>query len=293
MKKSKKNTHQKDRKIVDILGIDMDSTELVEVLAGVEEKISDSCKFYIVTPNPELVLSATKNPALKQAMNSADFAIPDGIGLAQAAKFLSLPAPRNFPARLFTTFFQGLAVGFSTFFSQKWLTDYLEITKGRELFLDLVKLAHKKDWRMFFLGGLDNEAELSAKKLGARFAKGPKLDNNANPISEVDTKLYIDIVKKINSFRPHLLFVAFGNPKQEIWIYKNLSKLSIDGVMAVGGSFRYVAGLSKLPPKWMEGLGLEWVWRLITEPSRIRRIFNAWPIFPLKVWMYKLSQTRV
>jgi len=251
MKKSKKNTHQKDRKIVDILGIGVDSTELVEVLAGVEEKISDSQKFYIVTPNPELVLSATKNSALKQAMNSADFVIPDGVGL-------------------------------------KLADSSLKIIKGRELFLDLIKLAKKKRWKVFLLGGLGSEAELAGKKLGAKYFKGPKLNNEAESISKVDSKLQIDAVKQINNFKPNLLFVAFGNPKQEIWIQKNLPNLDIGGAMAVGGTFRYVAGLSKLPPKWMERVGLEWLYRLITEPFRIKRVWNAVVVFPLKVWLSRL-----
>jgi N-acetylglucosaminyldiphosphoundecaprenol N-acetyl-beta-D-mannosaminyltransferase len=59
--------------------------------------------------------------------------------------------------------------------------------------------------------------------------------------------------------------------------------------MAVGGTFRYIAGMSKLPPKWMENFGLEWVWRLITEPKRFSRIFNAFPIFPLRIFWFKIT----
>jgi N-acetylglucosaminyldiphosphoundecaprenol N-acetyl-beta-D-mannosaminyltransferase len=97
------------------------------------------------------------------------------------------------------------------------------------------------------------------------------------------------VVRQINTFKPQLLFVAFGNPKQEIWIHNNLPKLNVGGAMAVGGAFRYVAGISKLPPKWMAACGLEWLWRLITEPKRISRILNAVIVFPLKIILYKLS----
>jgi N-acetylglucosaminyldiphosphoundecaprenol N-acetyl-beta-D-mannosaminyltransferase len=145
---------------------------------------------------------------------------------------------------------------------------------------------------MFFLGGLDNEAELTAKKLKANYSSGPKLDNNAEPISEVDRKSQIDVITKINSFGPQLLFVGFGNPKQEIWINKNLSKLNIGGAMALGGTFRYMSGHSPLPPKWMDQMGLEWLWRLFTEPFRFTRIWNAVIIFPLRVLMSKLWQNR-
>jgi N-acetylglucosaminyldiphosphoundecaprenol N-acetyl-beta-D-mannosaminyltransferase len=106
----------------------------------------------------------------------------------------------------------------------------------------------------------------------------------------MDRKLESDVVDRTNSFAPHLLFVAFGNPKQEIWIHKNLSKLNIGSAMAVGGTLCYIAGLVALPPKWMESLGLEWLWRLIHEPKRIKRIWNAVVVFPIKVFQSKLSQ---
>lgn len=251
MKKYTKNTHKTDRKIVNILGIVIDSTSKERVLAGVKEMMTYNTKFYVVTPNPEQILSAVKNPMAKKALNGADFAIPDGVGLRAA----------------------------------EW---DLKVIKGRDLFMDLVNLAHRKRWKMFFLGGLDNEAELAAKKLGARYFKGPSLDNNAEPATEAGGKLQIAAIKRINNFKPHLLFVAFGNPKQEIWIYKNLPKLNIGGAMAVGGTFRYIAGLSKLPPKWMERAGIEWLWRLFTEPVRLKRIWNAVIVFPLRVWTSRL-----
>ena len=97
-----------------------------------------------------------------------------------------------------------------------------------------------------------------------------------------------DVIDKINKFAPEILFVAFGNPKQEIWIHKHLLELKVSGAMAVGGTLRYFAGFSILPPEFLEKAGLEWLWRLITEPTRIVRIFRAVVIFPLKVFIYKL-----
>lgn len=243
-------------KQVKILGVRVDSSPKDRLLEIIERKICDGHKFYIVTPNPELILASTKNNTLKDALNSADFAIPDGVGL-------------------------------------KIAEPSLKIIKGRELFVDLVKLAKRKRWRVFFLGGLGREAELAAEKLGAAFARSPVLNNKAEPVTEIDRKIGIDAVEKINNFKPHLLFIAFGNPKQEIWMYKRFKILDVRCMMGVGGTFRYIAGFSKLPPKSMEKLGLEWLWRLATEPFRFTRIWNAAVLFPLKVWQSKLSQTRV
>jgi N-acetylglucosaminyldiphosphoundecaprenol N-acetyl-beta-D-mannosaminyltransferase len=259
MKKNIKNIQKKGRQIGQILGINVNSTSTSLVLARVEKFISDSSKFYILTPNPEIILMAQKNKRLKDAMNAAELAIPDGVGLK-----LAIPD--------------------------------LPIIKGRELFSGLIALAVKKNWKVFLLGGLDSEAELVSKRFkiqDSRFKiqtfRGPRLDNNAEPISEADRKLQKEAIDRINKFAPELLFVAFGNPRQEIWVHENYSKLNIGGAMAVGGAFRYLAGQASLPPRWMSGIGLEWLWRLITEPRRVGRIFRAVIVFPLKVFLSKFN----
>ena len=219
MKKNIKNNNKKNQEFGQIMGINVLSTTTSEVLVSVKQKISDSEKFYIVTPNPELVLMAQENKELKEALNSADFAVPDGVGLAQASKYQSLWAPNNIILRTPVVFFQGLIVGAATFLNRKWLIDELNIIHGRKLFIDLIKLANDNNWKVFFLGGIDSEAELSKKNIESSYKnikiqteKGPKLDKNAKPVTEVDRKVQFDIIDKINKFKPDLLFVAFGNP---------------------------------------------------------------------------------
>lgn len=303
MLKSEQQANENVRENGKIMEISVSSGSKAEVLARVEDLISDnvsvsgnSHRFYIVTPNPELVLEAQKNEKLKIALNDADFSIPDGIGLSQAAKYLSLTLPKEKILRFVAGFFQGLRVGVATFFDREWLTREVKTIKGRVFFMDLIKLADKNNWKVFLLGGLGQEALAASQKLEIRYKKlkveadgGPKLDKNAQAITEVDKKIEKDVIDKINKFNPDLLFVAFGNPKQEIWIYDNLLKLNIGGAMAVGGSLRYLAGLSSLPPVWMEKVGLEWLWRLVTEPFRLPRIWNAVVVFPWKVFLYKIS----
>jgi N-acetylglucosaminyldiphosphoundecaprenol N-acetyl-beta-D-mannosaminyltransferase len=263
MRKNIKNTIKKDGNYVTILGVKVLSTTTSLLLASVTEKISHNAKFAIMTPNPELVLASTKNSELKISLNSASFSVPDGVGLNYASRFLN---------------------------GQK-----LTIIPGRELFLDLIKQANERGWKVFLLGGYNHEAELTAKKLAAQYSnikiafdQGPNLTNQGVPVTEVDTKKEKDVIDKINKFTPKFTFVAFGNPKQEIWIYKNLSNLKTGGAMSVGGTFRYIAGMSPFPPKWMVQLGLEWLFRLVTEPYRLGRIFRAVIVFPLRVLASKI-----
>lgn len=259
-----KNNNEMSQNHVNILGIQVLSTSISHLLTSVREKITHNRKFYILTPNPELVLASMKDNSLKEILNSSDFAVPDGVGLNYASKFL-----------------YGKSIN---------------VIPGRRLFQHLIELANKKGWKVFFLGGFDQEAQKAAQNLRLNYKNikmetfaGPKLNNYGVPVKEVDKILQRKAIDLVNKFSPELLFVAFGNPKQEIWIYKNLKYLNIGGAMAVGGTFRYTAGMSKLPPTWMEKAGLEWLWRLITEPHRIGRVFNAFPIFPLRVFWFKLT----
>lgn len=167
------------------------------------------------------------------------------------------------------------------------------------MFMEMIKLANKKKWRVFLLGGENDESRLATEKLelsykGIKFAfmSGPNLDFEANPRSEKEKEVEMEAINKINEFKPQILFVGFGAPEQEKWLSKWLSKLDVGGAMVVGGTFRYFSGQAKLPPTWMEDIGLEWFWRLLTEPWRIRRIFKAVVLFPLKVILFRFRNLR-
>ena len=92
------------------------------------------------------------------------------------------------------------------------------------------------------------------------------------------------IREKIDDSKADFLFVAYGAPKQEIWISRNLKKLeTVKVAVGVGGAFDFVAGKRKRAPKWMQKIGLEWLYRLLQQPTRIKRIYNATIKFSIKV----------
>lgn len=283
----------------EILGIKLDSTSVARVLRFVRERIKRKKKFYIVTPNPEIVISAQKDKELAKILNSADVSLPDGIGLAAAYKFLKLPNPKDTFVRFLTLFAQGLGVGFSVLFNRDWLLEDLNIIRGRQMFLEFIKLANKKGWRVFLLGGEKGVANKTGQVLSHSFKAvkiktdtGPMLDESARPITSEERKVEKKSVLKINKFKPHLLFVAFRASKQEKWLHKWLSQLDIGGAMVVGRTFDYISGSGIVlpPPPWMANVGLEWLWTLITRPKRLGRVLTAFPIFPLRVFWSKLCR---
>jgi N-acetylglucosaminyldiphosphoundecaprenol N-acetyl-beta-D-mannosaminyltransferase len=233
-----------------ILGVKTSSTNKGQVLEFVRNSLKTGHKFFIVTPNPEIVVEAQKNPLFLEALNSADVAVTDGIGL-------------------------------------KLANSSLNTIKGRELVLDLFQLANEQKLKIFLLGSdkktIDKSLALVSKiypYVIARGHPGPILNKQAQTITEGNRQLEQEVLRQINSFKPDFLFVAFGAPKQELWVKKHFQNLKVGGAMVVGGSLDYFAGSAKVPPKIVAQLGLEWLWRLIREPKRIKRIFNAVVVFP-------------
>ncbi len=261
-----RNYPKVDRKYGYILGIKISITSKEEVLNLINLRLENKEKFYIVTPNPENLLLATKDWLLAKAIRRSDLSIPDGIGLKFAYKFLH--------------------------------NEDIEIIKGRELFLEVIKIANDRKLRVYLFGGEHGEQIKTKEVLEKQYSnvifktnfEFPQYNKNCKPITYEDRNLHKKIIGGIKLFEPDLIIVALNTPKQEKWIYRNFFRLNATGAFALGGTFNYVAGNMKLPPKWMEKLGLEWVCRLIQEPKRWRRIINAVIIFPWSVFVWKLRK---
>ena len=253
-----------------ILGIKVSSTEFVEVLNELLEAASEEdfeAKRLVVTPNPEIIMAAQRSQELTRILNSAYLSVPDGVGL-------------------------------------KLFGGVKEVIPGRVLAEELVCEAGKRGMRVLLLGGKDAVAQTAAKKLKSKILNskqiqnpkfkmeagvGPWVDEKGRPVDDEQRKIEKDTVTKINEFRPHFLFVGFGPPKQELWLDRNLSRLRVGIAMTVGGALDYWAGRVPMPPKIVSQIGLEWLWRLITQPWRAKRIFTAVVRFPLAVFWYKLT----
>lgn len=235
---------------VKILNIYVDQTSKEEIARKVKSYLNNNHKFYIVTPNPEIALMSYRDERLAKIINDADISVPDGVGL-------------------------------------KLADSRLKIIKGRQLLDDLIKLADKYRLKIFLLGGIPDSNKSAVAMVSKHYSNikvsglpGPNLNLDGKAITKEDLDSEESVVAIINKLKPDLLFVAFGAPKQELWIARNLSKLEIGGVMAIGGSIDYLSGFAKLPPKLIERIGFEWLWRVVCEPWRFGRIINAVGVFP-------------
>lgn len=138
---------------------------------------------------------------------------------------------------------------------------------GTELMEALIKMASENGFTTGFLGGRDEIAVKASERLQKKY---PKLKISfAQSGGEIDKDGGTSTIYHLPS--TNLLFVAFGPPKQEKWIAKNLKKLDVKVAMGVGGAFDYFSGKVPRAPRWIRDLGFEWLFRLIIQPWRIRR----------------------
>lgn len=217
-----------------VLGIGITDATEKEILEYILDHLEK--KIFIVTPNPELIILARKNPEYKTILNHAQIALCDGVGLFAAAKFLGKRLKQKISG-----------------------VDFME---------DLCREVSKKPITVGFLGGGGDVAEKTAECLQKKYPglkvvfAGQEWGNNNN-----NYKRY----KDYKNHRIEILFVAFGSPKQEEWIAQNLETLPVSVAMGVGGAFDFISGGVWRAPLWVRKLGLEWLFRLLLQPWRVKR----------------------
>lgn len=228
-----------------VLGIQVNTENYDELIEQIFQRIERKEKSLIVAINPEKIMKAKEDPALKKLLNEAEFQIPDGIGVILASKI------------------------------QKGQIS--ERVTGVDLMMRLCEEAATKQKSIFLYGGKPGVAAAAAEKLKALYP-GIQIAGIQHGYETDNEK----VIAKINEAKPDILFVAMGSPKQENWINANRDQLYPTIYQGVGGSFDVLAGNVKRAPKAFQKVGLEWFYRLMMEPKRIKRQM-ALPKFLLEV----------
>ncbi len=210
----------------------------------------------VVTINPIMVMDALKNPGYMAMMKQADLIVPDGAGVVWAASYTGQPVA--------------------------------ERVAGFDLMHELLREGEKHGWKAYFLGAAPGVIEQAVQRLqqmypGIRVAGyrdgffGPEQDD--------------EVIADIRDAEPDLLFVARSASNQDTWIGQYRSRLNVPVMMGVGGSFDIIAGKLKRAPYLFRKLRLEWLYRLLQEPWRYKRML-ALPQFVVKVIREKENVTK-
>lgn len=201
----------------------------------------------IYTPNTEMIMKAQEDQSFKAILNEGDLVVPDGIGVVLASKIHHLGLTERVP--------------------------------GIELMSMILEYCNRTGKSIYLFGGKPGVAEIASLKIKEVY---PNLKVVGTQDGYFDEHEAFGILDKINEKKPDVLFVALGAPKQEKWIHENKKILSTHVAMGVGGSLDVWAGTAKRAPVFYQKLGLEWFYRLLTQPTRFMRMMSL-PKFMIKV----------
>lgn len=220
-----------------IMGVDVSTQNYEQLTVALLEDMKNKKKGYIVAVNPEKIMQSKRDAEVKQILNEAAYAIPDGIGIIIASKMQK----GRIKSRV----------------------------TGVDMMENIIKMAAEHGKRVGMYGGKPGIAELAAQNLKKKY---PQL--NVVVIIDGYQKDNNQIIQDLNLADPEILFVAMGSPRQEKWIRANIQQVNALVYQGVGGSFDVFSGTVKRAPAFFQKFGLEWFYRLVSNPKRIGRQMN-------------------
>lgn len=233
------------------LNLKLPVTDRAEVLEAVRHA-SAAAPVRITTPNPEIMVQALRNRQLAEALESSTHSLIDGFGLA---------------------FWMGL------WHRLKRLPGKISRYQGSDLVQDLFQQYQDGSKGFYLIGGIPGQMNACVNEIELRFP-GVRIiaAESGGKIPEAVGELNDRLLKRINTLEPDILLVGFGAPKQEVWISKAASRVSVPVMVGIGGSLLFY-GLKPRAPRWMRQTGLEWAYRSVVEPRHWRRLWRAIVVF--------------
>lgn len=201
----------------------------------------------LCTVNPEFIIDANRDERFAAALQRADLRVPDGVGVLWAARLLGAPLRQR--------------------------------VTGSDGIYNICERAAVAGWRVYLLGAGPGVAERAALRLVMRYPGLQIVGTYAGSPADAD---WPTIQARLAAARPDILFVAYGHPRQDLWIDAHRHELPAKVALGIGGALDFVAGVAQRAPRWVQQLGLEWLHRLIHQPWRWRRMVKL-PIFALRV----------
>jgi exopolysaccharide biosynthesis WecB/TagA/CpsF family protein len=237
-----------------VLNTWVDAMSGQEVLAALSERPTDRAR-HLCYVNAHSLNLAYRDEAYQGALSRAHLVLNDGIGLELAARMRG----RGFPENL----------------------------NGSDFTLRLLSLAAEKGWRVYLYGGQPGVAATARERL-CETIDGLKIVGVRDGYSELTEQ---EIVAGIRFARADLVIVALGQPQQELWLDRNLSATGCHLGVGVGAFLDFVSGRVVRAPRWMNRLGIEWLFRLVQEPGRLwRRYIVGNPLFLWRAWRLRASE---
>lgn len=244
------------RERLEILGIGIDKVNNKQAMEQIGAFIASGQPHQIVTANAEIIYQASKNEKMRTVINNAQLVTADGSGVVWASRQLGQPLEQR--------------------------------VTGIDLVNSICAKSAQTQWKIYILGSAPGVAATAAVNIREQYPGCNIVGTHHGYFNAKEEK---QILAELEQLKPDVLFVALGAPKQEYWIAEHLPKLGIPVGMGIGGSMDVLSGNVKRAPKWMQKLSLEWLYRVIIQPTRWKRIL-ALPKFMLAVKKQAKKQTK-
>jgi exopolysaccharide biosynthesis WecB/TagA/CpsF family protein len=229
---------------ISLLGVTIHNLSWQQTLESIQEMIQRARPHQLVTVNPEFLMRARREPDFLDVLRRADLVLPDGVGLLLAARWKG----QRFQTRV----------------------------TGSDLVPVVAREAARQGWRLYLLGAAPGVAEAAARRLRETHPELDVIADGSDPAPDGPP----DLLERIRAASPDILLVAYGAPKQDLWIDRFGKQAGVPVQIGIGGSLDFVAGVVPRAPEQWQRLGVEWLWRLKEEPWRWRRML-ALPRFAL------------
>lgn len=290
-----------------ILGVNVDfGLDLDEAVEKIDEMIrKGGDSKLIATTSPYFIMSAQKNSHFRKIINQAALSVPDGVGVLYANYYLNkisrLKKGFLFPIK---AFIYGLISGIEGFLNKE---EFGNTITGVELTQRLCQLASEKGYTIFLLGGsrrnklgdtiLDKDYDMAkhaAEILGGIYPNiriiGASSQFSRRPNDDNKTMSYIsDCMHSAKVDNIDILFVAYNPITQEQWIQRNAKYIPAKTAIGIGRTFNYITNDMIMPDKKYEKMYMMWLYTLIKQPWRLKRILMSFPAFPLKVYIESIK----
>jgi N-acetylglucosaminyldiphosphoundecaprenol N-acetyl-beta-D-mannosaminyltransferase len=240
-----------------ILGVKISALNLELAESAIDELCNSETSNYVCVTSAHGIMECWYNPELRTIFNNSGLTTPDGMSIVWLLK----------------------------------LFGYKNISRvyGPDLLLSICKHSVKKGYKHFFYGGAPGVADKLAQCLKDQFPGLKIAGTYSPPFRTLSDEEDSEIIRLIDESNADIVWVGLGTPKQEIWMNEHVNKLSAPVLVGVGAAFDFISGTKKQAPLWIQGSGLEWLFRLVTEPRRLWGRYIQYPYFAVLIFFQMIG----
>ena len=232
---------------IHVLGVAISRIDMPKALRQIDEWIAAGARRYVCVTPAHGVMDCRRDPSLLEIFNGSGMTTPDGMGVVWVCRLKGFPDVRR--------------------------------VYGPDLMTEVCAASPDRGYRHFLYGGNEGVATKLASALEARFPGLAIVGTHSPPFRDLTREEDEEVVRRINDARPDIIWVGLSTPKQERWMAAHLGRIEAPVMVGVGAAFDFLSGEKPQAPSWIQRSGLEWAFRLSTEPRRLWRRYAEYPLY--------------